>query len=355
MVSWRKRRQAVFQEIFKTLPEAVGTAFGRVNLLGEHTDYNQGYVLPTPLPYSTTVEAARAEGVVEAYSENLRELRARPLDEGPQGDFLDYLAGVVWALRQAGYPVGGARFYVKSTLPMGAGLSSSAALEVAALKALRSLYRLEVDDKTLALLAQKAEVEYVGVHCGVMDQMVAALGELGQALFLDTRTLEYALLPLPTGTRVLVLDPGIPRRLAEAGYNQRRKECEEAARLLRVAALRDVTDLCLVESLPEPLNRRARHVVSENGRVLQGVEALKRNDKEAFGRLMYLSHRSLSQDFEVSLPELDLLVEKAREAGALGAKLTGAGFGGAVVALVPEGIPFQEALSRLYPGVRVLG
>lgn len=347
----------MFQEIFKTLPEAVGTAHGRVNLLGEHTDYTEGYVLPALLPYAITAEATKAKGVVEAYSETLKEFRARPLGQGPEGDFLDYLAGVLWALRQAGYPVDGARFYIRNTLPMGVGLSSSAALEVAALKALRSLYRLKLEDKTLALLAQKAEVEYVGVRCGVMDQMVAALGELGKALFLDTRTLEHALYPLPPGTKVLVLDPGIPRRLAEAGYNQRRKECEEAARLLGVRALRDVADLCFVESLPEPLLKRARHVVSENGRVLLGVEALKRGDKEGFGRLMYLSHRSLSQDFEVSLPALDLLVEKAKEAGALGAKLTGAGFGGAVVALVfsAEEVRFKEALTRLYPGLRVLG
>lgn len=345
-----------YQEVFGALPEASAKAPGRVNLLGEHTDYQEGYVLPTPLPYLTQVEAGRAEGKVEAYSETLKELRARPLESPPQGDFLDYLLGVVRALQEAGHKVPGARFYIKSQLPMGAGLSSSAALEVAALKALRALYRLHLSDLEVALLAQKAEVEYVGVRCGIMDQMAASLGQPGQALFLDTRTLAYENLPLPPGVRVAVLDLGLGRRLAEAGYNRRRQEAEEAAKRLGVRSLRDVADLCLVESLSPPLDQRARHVVSENLRVLRGVEALRRQDAQAFGELMTQSHRSLAQDYEVSLPELDALVEEALKAGAYGAKLTGAGFGGAVVALVAESrFPtFREALARRFPDLKVL-
>jgi galactokinase len=345
-----------FKEIFGALPEASAQAPGRVNLLGEHTDYQEGYVLPTPLPYFTQVEVGRARGRVEVYSETLGELRARPLASPPQGDFLDYLLGVVWALREAGYEVPGARFYVRSQVPLGAGLSSSAALEVAALRALRALYRLPLSDKDLALLGQRAEVAYVGVRCGLMDQMAASLGQPGKALFLDTRTLAYENLPLPPGTRVAVLDLGLGRRLAEAGYNQRRREAEEAARRLGVRALRDVADLCLVESLPAPLDRRARHIVSENLRVLRGVEALRRGDGRAFGELMTQSHRSLSQDYEVSLPELDELVDEALKAGALGAKLTGAGFGGAVVALVEETRQqaFREALRARFPTLRFL-
>ena len=160
-----------FQEVYGVLPQASAQAPGRVNLLGEHTDYQEGYVLPTPIPYFTRVEAAPLEGAVEAFSENLGELRARPLSSPPQGDFLDYLLGVVRALREAGHEVAGARFYVRSDLPMGAGLSSSAALEVAALRALRTLYRLPLSDLDVARLAQQAEVEYVGVRCGSMDQM----------------------------------------------------------------------------------------------------------------------------------------------------------------------------------------
>ena len=221
-----------FQEVYGVLPQASAQAPGRVNLLGEHTDYQEGYVLPTPIPYFTRVEAAPLEGAVEAFSENLGELRARPLSSPPQGDFLDYLLGVVRALREAGHEVAGARFYVRSDLPMGAGLSSSAALEVAALRALRTLYRLPLSDLEVARLAQKAEVEYVGVRCGIMDQMAASLGQPGQALFLDTRTLAYENLPLPPGVRVAVLDLGLGRRLAEAGYNRRRQEAEEAAKAL---------------------------------------------------------------------------------------------------------------------------
>ena len=327
-----------FQEVYGVLPQASAQAPGRVNLLGEHTDYQEGYVLPTPIPYFTRVEAAPLEGAVEAFSENLGELRARPLSSPPQGDFLDYLLGVV------------------RDLPMAAGLSSSAALEVAALRALRTLYRLPLSDLEVARLAQKAEVEYVGVRCGIMDQMAASLGQPGQALFLDTRTLAYENLPLPPGVRVAVLDLGLGRRLAEAGYNRRRQEAEEAAKRLGVRSLRDVADLCLVESLPSPLDRRARHVVSENLRVLRGVEALRRGDARAFGELMTQSHRSLAQDYEVNLPELDALVEEALRAGAYGAKLTGAGFGGAVVALVAESrFPaFREALARRFPDLKVL-
>ncbi|WP_243026940.1 galactokinase [Thermus albus] len=345
-----------FKEIFGTLPEASAQAPGRVNLLGEHTDYQEGYVLPAPLPYFTQVEAAKAEGRVEAYSETLKELRARPLGSPAQGDFLDYLLGVVWALREAGHKVPGARFYIRSQVPIGAGLSSSAALEVAALRALRTLYRLPLSDRDLALLGQKAEAAYVGVRSGIMDQMAASLGEPGKALFLDTRTLAYENLPLPAGVRVAVLDLGLGRHLREAGYNQRREEAEEAARRLGVRSLRDVGDLCLVESLPPPLDKRARHIVGENLRVLKGVEALRKGDARAFGELMVQSHRSLAENYQVSLPELDALVEAALEAGAHGAKLTGAGFGGAVVALVPEArfAPFQEALTARFPGLRIL-
>ncbi len=330
-----------------------GRAPARVNLIGEHTDYNQGYVLPAALPYFTEVTARPGEGV-EAQSDVFGETRARPLGP-PAGDWLDYLAGVLWALGEAGYAVPGARFTVRSTVPVGVGLASSAALEVAALKALRALYRLPIEDLELARLAQRAEAEYVGVRCGIMDQVAAALGRPGEALFLDTRNLAYRRLPLLAGTRVAVIDAGLPRRLAESGYNQRRAECAEAARLLGVASLREVEDPEAVETLPEPYRRRARHVVTENRRVLRAVAALKAGDARAFGALMVASHRSLARDFEVSTPELDRLVELALSLGALGAKLTGAGFGGAVVALVPEDAfpAFARKIQAAWPGARV--
>ncbi len=326
-----------------------GRAPARVNLIGEHTDYSDGYVLPAALPYFTEVEAERATGVA-AFSETFGEERGRPLG-APRGDWLDYLAGVLWALREAGYDLPGARFWIRSTVPVGVGLASSAALEVAALKALRALYRLPLADLELALLAQRAEARYVGVACGVMDQVAAALGRPGKALFLDTRSLAFELLPLFPGVQVVVIDSGVPRRLAESGYNRRRAECAEAARLLGVRTLREVTDPGAVETLPEPYRRRARHVVGENRRVLEAVAALRAGDARRFGELMVASHRSLAENFEVSTPELDRLVELALAHGALGAKLTGAGFGGAVVALVPTGKveAFRAGVRAGYP------
>ncbi|MDR7521848.1 MAG: galactokinase [Armatimonadota bacterium] len=343
-----------FRQVFNTDPETDAAAPGRVNLLGEHTDYNDGYVLPTVLPYQTRVLAARAAEMVEAYAEGFGEVLRRAAGEGRQGNWLDYVAGCLWVLAQEGLGVAGARLYLDRGVPVGAGLASSAALEVGVLRALRALYSLPLDDLRLALIAHRAEVEYVGVRCGVMDQIAASLGRLGQALFLDTRTLRWEAIPIPHGCRFVVVDSGIPRRLAEAGYNRRRAECEEAAARLGVRALRDVAPGALdrVASLPDPLNRRARHVVTENARVLEGVEALRRGDAEAFGRLMLASHRSLRDDYEVSTQELDRLVQLAVEHGALGARLTGAGFGGCIVALVPADryAGFGEGVRAGYEG-----
>ncbi|PZA07867.1 MULTISPECIES: galactokinase [unclassified Meiothermus] len=345
-----------FKDRFGTPPEASAQAPGRVNLLGEHTDYNDGFVLPTPLPYFTYVEVGALEGRIEGYAENFGETRSRSLEEGRQGDWLDYLAGCVWVLHKAGHRIPGGRFYVRSEVPMGAGLSSSAALEVATLRALRALYRLPLDDKQIARLAQQAEAEYVGVRVGIMDQMASSLGQPGEALFLDTRTLAHQLVPLPRGYKVAVVDSAVPRRLAEAGYNERRSQCEEAARLLGVKALRDVglDRMDQIEALPPPLDRRARHVVTENTRVLEGVRALEQGDIERLGELMLASHRSLRDDYEVSIPELDQLVELAMQNGAVGARLTGAGFGGAIVALVPEQEyeRFKAGVTRGYPQAR---
>jgi galactokinase len=236
---------------------------------------------------------------------------------------------------------------------MTGGLSSSAALQVSTMRALRALYKLPIDDKQVALLAQQGEVEYVGVRVGVMDQMASSLGKQGYALFLDTLSLEYKLAPLPKGYRVAVVNSGVPRRLAEAGYNTRRAECEQACKLLGVKLLREVSlqDLPRVEALPEPLNRRARHVVTENARVLEGMGALERGDYGRFGELMVASHRSLRDDYEVSIPELDELVELELRHGAIGARLTGAGFGGATVALVEDSRyeAFKEGVQQDYP------
>jgi len=345
----------MFKDIFGTEPTVSASAPGRVNLLGEHTDYNGGFVFPTPLPYQTHIEAAAAEGL-EAYAENFRERKSRGLNEARQGDWLDYIAGCVWVLRRHGYAVPGLRAYIRSEVPMSGGLSSSAALEVATLRALRALYQLPLDDVRIALLAQQAEVEYVGVRCGIMDQMASSVGRLGYGLFLDTQSLQTRLAPLPQGYRVAVVDSAVPRRLAESGYNTRRSECEQACRLLGAKSLRELSpaDLPRLETLPEPLNRRARHVVTENQRVLEGVQALEQGNIKRFGELMVASHRSLCDDYEVSIPELDQLVEAELRHGAVGARLTGAGFGGSTVALVEASRyeAFKQGVLQDYPRAR---
>ena len=332
--------------------KARAKAPARVNLLGGHTDYNGGFVLPSVLPYYTVVEAEPREGV-SAYSDAFAEERVYQ-QRAPDGSWLDYLVGVVWALAQAGYQIPGAHFNVSGNVPLGVGLSSSAALQVAALRALRRLYRLPIDDLEIAMLAQRAEAEYVGVRCGVMDQMASSLAKAGEALFIDTRSLSFRRLRLFEGARIVVVDSARPRRLAESGYNQRRAECAEAARLLGAELLREVAEPADLALLPEPYRRRARHVISENVRVIKALRALEAADADEFGRLMLASHRSLKQDFEVSTPELDRLVELALAAGAYGARLTGAGFGGAIVALVPEkGLElFYGEVSRGYPEAR---
>lgn len=325
-----------FEDLFGVPPEAEASAPGRVNLLGEHTDYNDGFVLPIALPLATRVQIARSPDQLDRFF-------ARDLDQlvccSPEGPvpagFAAYPHGCLTLLRECGFKVPAVVLCIESQVPMGAGLSSSAALEVATLRAARELLGVPIDDLEVAQLAQQAEIRFAGVNCGIMDQMASSLGHIGQMLFLDTRTLERRLLPLFAGSEVLVLDSGVPRRLGESGYNERRQQCEEAARLLGVRALRDVADQKALSTLPDLLLRRARHVVSENLRVLQATQGV---DAAGFGRLMNASHQSLRDDFEVSVPELDLLVgllQKKQEV--FGARLTGAGFGGSCVALVQQG------------------
>lgn len=340
-----------FQHIFGSKPSVHVAAPGRVNLLGEHTDYNGGFVFPAPLPYQTHIWASKSEDI-EVYTERFSEQKSRPLDALPERDWLDYVVGSVWALRKSGYNVGGLKAYITSEIPEVGGLSSSAALEVATLKAMRELYDLPLGDVQIAQIGQQAEVEYVGVRSGIMDQMASSVGRSGHALFLDTLSLESKLVPLPKGYKIAVVDSGVPRRLAESGYNTRRAECEEACSLLGIRTLReaDLSFMPQIEKLPEPLNRRARHVITENARVLEGVKALQGGNFKRFGELMVASHQSLREDYEVSTPELDNLVEVMLEHGALGARLTGAGFGGATVALVEESRyeTFKDGVARDY-------
>jgi galactokinase len=276
-------------------------------------------------------------GKYALYSETLDSTVDFTLDQSPAEHFATYVYGCLMEARAAGIEVPVLDIHVQSDVPMGVGLSSSAALEVATLRALRMLTRSPLDDVGIARLAQRAEIEYAGVRCGIMDQMASSLAGTRHALFLDTRTLERRLVPLPPASAVLVLDSGVARTLAGSGYNQRRAECEEAARLLGVIALRDVPDVSSADALPEPLRGRVRHIVSENARVLQAVAS---GSAEEFGVLMNASHASLRDDYEVSVPQLDQLVALLQaHPEVYGARLTGAGFGGACVALCkPEAL-----------------
>jgi galactokinase len=322
-----------FQDIFHMPAIAAASAPGRVNLLGEHTDYNDGYVLPIAIPQQTTVQLSLSPSeqhhfYSEAFSERVNLTSTDPV---PQG-FASYLYGCIRVLEQQGISIPPLNVYVTSSVPIGAGLSSSAALEVAMLRGLRSLLSLTLDDIQIAQLGQQAERQYSGVQCGIMDQMAASLGDSEHLLFLDTRTLAYQRLPLPIGAEIIVIDSGIPRTLAGSGYNQRRSECETAAKMMGVKALRDIPNVEAIAHLPSPFKQRSRHVITENNRVLTARQDI---TAEQFGALMNASHTSLRDDYQVSVTGLDILVDILQNTeGVFGAKLTGAGFGGSCVALV---------------------
>lgn len=331
---------------FGGAPEVVASAPGRVNLLGEHTDYNDGFMLPVATPQRTTVAMKKSgDGHFYFYSSTLDTSVDFPMDGSAPAGFGTYIEGCIRLVQADGVKVPALRVYASTALPVGAGLSSSAALEVATLRALRELLAFELDDVRLARMAQRAEIEYARVNCGIMDQMASSLADRGHMLFIDARSLAHRLLPLPPGAAIIVIDSGVARKLATSKYNERRAECEEAARKLGVVSLRDVADPEAVESLPRPLRERARHVVRENLRVLEAARGV---DAARFGTLMNDSHASLRDDYEVSIPELDALARALRNApGVYGARLTGAGFGGAVVALCRAGQEHEAAQGAL--------
>jgi galactokinase len=335
------------ETFFGGAPEVLASAPGRVNLLGEHTDYNDGFMLPVATPQRTAVALARShDDHHHFYSGTLDGSVTFAAKDGsaPPG-FGSYIEGCIRLLEADGVAVPPLRVFVTTDLPVGSGLSSSAALEVATLRALRELLHIDLDDVRLARIAQRAEIEYARVNCGIMDQMASSLCDERNMLFIDARTLEHHLVPMPDETELIVVDSGVPRLLAASKYNERRAECEEAARKLGARALRDVTDPAAVEQLPEVLRRRARHVVLEDLRVLEAARGV---SAERFGALMNASHDSLRDDYEVSIPELDRLVALLRAApGVFGARLTGAGFGGACVALCRAGSAFEAARAAL--------
>jgi len=322
--------------------DAVAAAPGRVNLLGEHTDYNDGFVLPVAIAQRTRVAMRRSgSDKFSLHAEELGETVRFSLDAPPQEHFATYVFGCLALVRESGVEVPGLDIEVASDVPMGVGLSSSAALEVATLRCLRQLLRFDIDDVRIAQLAQRAEIEYAHVNCGIMDQMASSLAATDRALLIDTQSLQRRDVPLPPGTAVLVLDSGVARKLAGSGYNQRRAECEEAAKQLQVRSLREVRDPRQLDTLPDLLRRRARHVFTENARVLQAAEC---DEPARFGALMNASHTSMRDDYEVSTPAIDRLVALLQaQPGVFGARLTGGGFGGACVALCDEDALQQAA------------
>ncbi len=353
-----------FQAQYGRAPEGVWHAPGRANLIGEHTDYNDGFVLPFALDRGTFAAAAPHEdGVLELSSRQdpggtagvskTVTIRLDTLAPGSVAGWAAYPAGVVWALRQAGYAVPGARVAVDSDLPQGAGLSSSAALECAVALALTQLAGLDVARQELAGIARRAENDFVGVPTGIMDQSAALLGQAGHALLLDCRSGEADSVPLDpalSGLALAIIDTRARHALTESGYGARHIECEEAARALGVQTLRDIAGLDSLAGLDDPvLRRRARHVITENQRVLEAAALLRRGKVAGIGRLLNESHASLRDDFEISWPEADVAVDAATAAGALGARMMGGGFGGSVIALLPEdGSAVHEAVSAAF-------
>jgi len=336
---------------------------GRVNLIGEHTDYNDGFVMPAAIGFYTWLAAAkRNDRVLEAYSDCFEEkisLSLDDLDGPPRKHWGDFVRGVAAVLEHAGHRLSGANLCIHGEVPLGAGLSSSASLEIALGLALTALSEIRLPRRELAKLCQAAEHQYVGTRCGIMDQFIASFGEAGHALMLDCRSLEFCLLPVPCNVRLVVCNTMVRHELASGEYNRRRADCEAGVKLLAplvagAHALRDVGIAQLEEHkdiLPPTIYRRCRHVISENQRVLAAANALESHDAAAFGRLMYESHASLRDDYQVSCKELDLLVELAASGpGIYGARMTGGGFGGCTVNLVRADAAkaFEDHVSQAY-------
>jgi galactokinase len=330
-----------FEQRFHTPPAFVVRAPGRVNLIGEHTDYNDGFVLPLAIDRAVWIALRpRDDRQVLAHSLDFSGSTTFALDELTRGNggWAEYIKAVAWVLQEAGHRLHGWEGVIAGDVPVGAGLSSSAALELAVTRAFAAVSALLWDAAIMARLGQRAENEWVGVRCGIMDQMISAAGRAGHALLIDCRSLHAEAVPFPPGTTVVVLDTATRRGLVDSAYNERRGQCESAARAFGVSALRDVSFVHFEAEcgrLDEITRRRARHVFTENERTLQAADAMRRGDAIELGRLMNASHESLRDDFAVSSRELDVMVECGRTHPAcLGIRMTGAGFGGCAVALI---------------------
>ena len=347
MTDIRDDARAGFEAVFGRAADGLWSAPGRVNLIGEHTDYNEGFVLPFAIDRRTVVALGvrddRRVRVASTFADELAEIDLDALAPDALGGWSAYPLGVAWAFGEFGADLGavpGVDLFIDSDVPVGAGLSSSAAIESAVALALNDVWQLGLDRRTLARVGQRAENVAVGAPTGIMDQSASLLGQADHAVFLDCRTLDSELVPLglaEAGLAILVIDTGVKHSHATGGYGERRAACERGAAALGVSSLRDATidDLPRAQQLLDDVTfRRIRHVITENQRVLDTVAVLREQGASAIGELLDASHRSMRDDFEISVPELDLAVETAVSAGALGARMTGGGFGGAAIALV---------------------
>jgi len=349
MTDLAARLSAGFAAAFDGSPDGVVRAPGRVNIIGEHTDYNDGFVLPCAIPVETRIAwRARPDTTVrvvaiEFDSEQDEFDVAQPIDHAPAGGWRDYVRAMIATLVKEGYTLRGADLAIVGDIPRGAGLSSSASLEVAVGHAMLAVLGETPDATTIAVQAQTAENEFVGMKCGVMDQLASAASVADAALLIDCRSLETRAIPIPAGTAIVIIHSGVVRGLVEGHYNRRRAECEEAARILGIPKLRDATTAMIeAAGLTGDVLARARHVVTEDDRVIAAAEALASDDLRTMGRLMAESHASMRDDFQVTVPKVDELAATAHDLiatlcdGQGGARMTGGGFGGAVVALMPE-------------------
>lgn len=339
----------LFQARFAVPPDVVASAPGRVNLIGEHTDYNDGFVLPAAINYHTWVAAAARDDrelhiIAHDFSDQIVRFH---LDEDMQRDSVmpwsNYVRGVVQQLRKKDFRLRGGNIFITGNVPAGAGLSSSASLEMALIRALTELSEEHVEPKAAALMGQAAENEFVGCNCGIMDQLISACGQADSALLIDCRDLSTRAVSIPQDWDILIVHSGVRRGLVESEYNQRREQCEAAARYFNQRSLRDVplAHLLAAESVLEPLLfKRARHVLTENVRTLVAAEALMNGDMGRLSRAMAESHASMRDDFNITVPAIDTLVDILSTAGQglAGTRMTGGGFGGCVVAIAPHAI-----------------
>lgn len=357
MTSMKNKIVEEFTGIYNREPEVLIRAPGRVNIIGEHTDYNDGFVLPMAIEQAIWLALSpRDDSTIEVHSADYKQTAAFNLEkfEHSKPRWAEYVKGVIWALQEEGHSPQGWQGVFSGDIPVGAGLSSSAALELAVARGTAQVSNIEWKPLDMALLCQNAERNWVGVNCGIMDQLISACGEEGKAMLIDCRSLETNYAPLPDEATLFVLDTNTRRGLVDSAYNQRREECEQAARHFKVPALRDVSYAQLVSAqseLSEEIFNRARHVITENRRTQQALRAIVKRDPVKLGELLTESHESLRDYYEVSSEELNIMVRIAlEEQGCYGARMTGAGFGGCAIALVhtDQSAQFQKQVYENY-------